>query len=71
MEISANAKAILSVVVAVLGLVASGTVAFPDSVPVNVQHEIVQWDSFSLAIFAAINAVLHIMPDTPKAGGGK
>ena len=65
MELSANTKAVLSIIAAVGGLVASGTLHFPDSVPKDVQTAIVQWDAFILSILFAGNAVLHYMPDTP------
>ena len=71
MNISANFKAWLSVAMAVLGVVASGMLKFPDSIPDATQHVIIQWDAFVLGLFTAANAVLHWLPDTNTTGAPK
>lgn len=66
---TANVKGWMAVVMAIMGLVAAGTVDFPDTIPATIQHAIVQWDSFLLALMLAANGVLHFMPDAPPSKG--
>ena len=62
-----NVKGILSVVVGVMGLLASGALGFPPGTPEATQHVIIGWVVWALALYSAVNGILHFMPDAPPA----
>jgi hypothetical protein len=56
-------KGALNVAIAIAALFASGAISFPPGTSEAMQHTILQWDAWLLALVAGLNGVLHFMPD--------
>lgn len=67
---TANIKAAANVVIAIAALFLSGAISFPPGTSEAAQHTILAWDAWILTIVAALNGVMHFVPDftapTPK-----
>jgi hypothetical protein len=60
---TANIKAVANVVIAIAALFLSGAISFPPGTSEATQHTILAWDGWILAVVAALNGVMHFMPD--------
>ena len=72
---TSNLKGVLNCVIAVAALFASGALGFPPGTPEATQHAFLAWDAWGLTAVAALNGVLHFMPDfkapAPPTATGK
>jgi len=58
-----NIKAAANVAIAIAALFLSGAISFPPGTSEATQHTILAWDSWILAVVAALNGILHFVPD--------
>ena len=60
---TSNIKAVANVVIAIAALFLSGAISFPPGTSEAAKQTILAWDAWILAIVAALNGILHFMPD--------